>query len=65
MKMYVNVVKTPFYAVTGPDGKFEIKGLPPGDYTLAFVQEKMGTQEQKVTLAAKDSKTVDATFKTP
>jgi plastocyanin len=63
MKMYVNVVKTPFYAVTGPDGKFEIKGLPPGDYTLAFVQEKMGTQEQKVTLAAKDNKTVDATFK--
>jgi plastocyanin len=63
MKMYVNVVKTPFYAVTGPDGKFEIKGLPPGDYTLAFVQEKLGTQEQKVTLAAKDSKTVDATFK--
>jgi plastocyanin len=63
MKMYVNVVKSPFYAVTGPDGKFEIKGLPPGDYTLAFVQEKMGTQEQKVTVAAKDSKTVDATFK--
>jgi hypothetical protein len=27
------------------------------------VQEKLGTQEQKVTLAAKDSKTVDATFK--
>jgi hypothetical protein len=57
------VVKSPFYAVTGPDGKFEIKGLPPGDYTLAFVQEKMGTQEQKVTLATKDSKTVDVKFK--
>jgi len=63
MKMYVNVVKTPFYAVTGPDGKFEIKGLPPGTYTLAFVQEKLGTQEQKVTLTAKDSKTVDLAFK--
>ncbi len=63
MKMYVNVVKSPFYAVTGPDGKFEIKGLPPGDYTLAFVQEKLGTQEQKVTVAAKDSKTVDMKFK--
>jgi plastocyanin len=63
MKMYVNVVKTPFYAVTGPDGKFEIKGLPPGDYTIAFVQEKLGTQEQKVTVAAKDSKTVDMAFK--
>ena len=63
MKMYVNVVKSPFYAVTGPDGKFEIKGLPPGDYTLEFVQEKLGKQEQKVTLAPKDSKTVDMAFK--
>jgi plastocyanin len=63
MKMFVNVVKNPFYAVSGPDGKFEIKGLPPGDYTLAFVQEKLGEQDQKVTLAAKDSKTVDVTFK--
>ena len=63
MKMYVNVVKSPFYAITGADGKYEIKGLPPGDYTLGFVQEKLGEQDQKVTLAAKDSKTVDATFK--
>jgi plastocyanin len=63
MRMFVNVVKNPFYAVTGPDGKFEIKGLPPGDYTLAFVHEKLGEQDQKVTLAAKDTKTVDATFK--
>ena len=63
MKMYLNVVKTPFFAVTGPDGKYEIKGLPPGDYTLAFVQEKLGEQTQKITLAAKDSKTADQTFK--
>jgi hypothetical protein len=63
MRMYINVVKSPFYAVTGPDGKYEIKGLPPGDYTLAFVQEKLGETDQKITLAAKDSKTVDATIK--
>jgi plastocyanin len=63
MRMFVNVVKSPFYAVSGPDGKFEIKGLPPGDYTLAFVQEKLGEQTVKVTLAAKDTKTVDMTFK--
>ena len=63
MRMYMNVVKNPFYAVSGPDGKFEITGLPPGDYTIAFVQEKLGEQDQKVTLAAKDSKTVDVTFK--
>jgi plastocyanin len=63
MRMYINVVKNPFFTVTGPDGKYELKGLPPGDYTIAFVQEKLGEQDQKVTLAAKDSKTLDQTFK--
>jgi plastocyanin len=63
MKMYINVVKTPFYAVTDKDGKYEIKGLPPGDYTIAFVHEKLGEQDQKVTVAAKDTKTVDQSFK--
>jgi plastocyanin len=65
MKMFINVTKSPFHAVTGPDGKFTITGLPPGDYTLAFVQEKLGEQDQKVTVAAKDSKTVDMSFKQP
>lgn len=63
MKMYVNVVKSPFFAVTDKSGKYEIKGLPPGDYTIAFVHEKLGEQDQKVTVAPKDSKTVDASFK--
>jgi plastocyanin/predicted small lipoprotein YifL len=63
MKMFVSVTKSPFYAVTGPDGKFEIKGLPPGDYTLAFVHEKLGEQDQKMTLAAKESKTLNMSFK--
>jgi plastocyanin len=64
MKMYVNVVKSPFFAVTDNSGKFEIKGLPPGDYTLEFVHEKLGpAQDVKVTVGPKDSKTVDATFK--
>jgi plastocyanin len=63
MKMYVSVVKSPLFAVTDKSGKFEIKGLPPGTYTLAAVQEKLGTQTQQITVAPKDSKTVDFTFK--
>jgi plastocyanin len=63
MKMYINVVKSPFYAVTDEAGHYDIKGLPPGNYTLAFVQEKLGEQDQQVTLAPKDAKTVDASFK--
>jgi hypothetical protein len=64
MRMYVNVSRSPFYAVTGPDGRYEIKGLPPGDYTIAFVQEKLGEQDQKVSLAAKESRMLDQSFKT-
>jgi plastocyanin len=63
MKMYINVVKSPFFAVTDKSGKYEIKGLPPGDYTIAFVQEKLGEQDQKVTVGPKDTKTVDQSFK--
>jgi plastocyanin len=63
MKMYLNVVKSPFFAVTDASGKYELKGLPPGTYTIAFVQEKLGEQTQQVTVAPKDSKTVDQSFK--
>jgi len=57
MNAFVNVSATPFFAVTDKDGKFEIKGLPPGVYTIAAVHEKMGEQLQQVTIA---SQTVSA-----
>ena len=63
MKMYVNVSKTPFFAVTGRDGKYEIKGLPPGEYTIVARQEKLGEQTMKVTVAAKNNGTANFTFK--
>ena len=62
MKMYINVVKTPFFAVTDKSGKFEIKGLPPGTYTVAAVHERLGEQDQKVTVGAKETKNVDFSF---
>ena len=45
------------------DGKYTISNLPPGNYTLVFWHEKYGSQEQNVTVGAKETKTVDATFK--
>ena len=63
MKSYIGVMKHPFFAVTGKDGSFSLKGLPPGDYTIAAWHEKYGTSEQKVTVAAKDSKSADFSFK--
>ena len=50
------------FAVTGSDGKFEIKGLPAGDYVVEAVHEKFGEQETKVTVGT-DAKTTDFTFK--
>ena len=63
MKAYIGVTKNPFFAVTGSDGKFSITGLPPGDYTLEVWTSTFGTQEQKVTVGAKEAKTVDFTLK--
>jgi len=63
MRAYVNVVSHPFFAVTGDDGSFTIKGLPPGTYTVEVVHEKYGNQETQVTVGAKESKTADFTIK--
>ncbi|MDD5544777.1 MAG: carboxypeptidase regulatory-like domain-containing protein [Acidobacteriia bacterium] len=63
MKAYIGVTKNPFFAVTGDDGSFEIKGLPPGTYTLTAFQEKLGQQTMQVTVGAKETKTADFTFK--
>jgi plastocyanin len=63
MRAYIGVTKNPFFAVSGSDGTFTIKGLPPGDYTLEAWTATFGTQEQKVTIGPKETKTVDFTFK--
>ena len=49
--------------VTGKDGKFELKNLPPGEYTISAWHEKFGTVEQKVTVGPKETKTLDFVFK--
>ncbi|MGH9723257.1 MAG: carboxypeptidase regulatory-like domain-containing protein [Bryobacteraceae bacterium] len=63
MRNYIGVVNHPFFAVTGEDGSFTLKGLPPGEYTVEAWHEKYGAQEMKVTVAPKDAKTLDFSFK--
>lgn len=63
MKAYIGVTKNPLFAVSGADGTYTIKGLPPGDYTIEAWTPTFGTQEQKVTVAPKESKTLDFSFK--
>jgi plastocyanin len=40
MSAWVGVVAHPCFAVTDATGKFEIKGVPPGKYTVEVWQEK-------------------------
>lgn len=63
MKGYIAVFKHPFFAVTDKNGSFELKDLPPGTYTITAWQEKLGTQNQKVTVGASEKKTLSFTFK--
>ena len=50
MHGYFAVLGTSHYAVTGNDGTFSLKGLPPGKYTVTAWHEKFGTQSQEVTV---------------
>jgi plastocyanin len=63
MYAYVGVLNHPYFAVTHGGGKFELKGLPAGTYTIEAWHEKLGTQTQSVTLAEKESKELTFTFK--
>jgi plastocyanin len=63
MKGYVAVFKHPYFAVSDKNGGFELKGLPPGTYTITAWQEKLGALTQKVTVGAGEAKTADFAFK--
>jgi hypothetical protein len=60
MHAFIGVVAHPYFAVTGADGTFEIRNVPPGDYVIEAWQEKMGTNELKVTVPTRGE--IDASF---
>jgi plastocyanin len=55
MRAYINVMSNPYFAVSAPDGSFEIKNLPPGEYTIAAVHERFGEQTMKVKVGPKEN----------
>jgi len=63
MHAYIGVVDHPYFAVTGPDGAFQWKNVPPGDYTVAVWHEKLGKLEEQVHVAAAGSAAVSFTYR--
>ena len=62
MRSYIGVSPHPFFAVTGDDGSFTLKGVPPGTYTVEAVHEKFGRKEGKLTLAPNGAATLDFSY---
>jgi len=62
MQAYIGVVSNPYYAVTGDEGTFQIKGVPAGSYTLSVWTATFGTQEREVTVRSGETASLDFTF---
>lgn len=62
MSAWIAVFEHPYFAVSGADGAFAIKGLKDGEYNVKAWHEKLGEQEGKVKVAGGKG-TVDFTFK--
>lgn len=60
---YVGALPHPYFQVTGAEGVFELKDLPPGEYVLEAWHEKLGTQTQAITLGSQETKEISFTFK--
>jgi plastocyanin len=60
----IAVLKNSHYAVTGDNGSFTLKDLPPGKYTITAYHELYGEQSQEVTISGAETKTINFVFKT-
>jgi plastocyanin len=52
MQAWVHAVDHPFFAVTGGDGSFELRGLAPGRYEIECVHETLGKRSFELQLGA-------------
>jgi Polysaccharide lyase family 4, domain II len=59
MHAWIFEFEHPYFATTGDDGKFIIKDVPPGTYTLVAWQEAAGEKSMPVTVTAGKTVTAD------
>jgi plastocyanin len=62
MQAFINVAANPFFSVSDVSGRYFIKGLPPGTYTVVADQEELGQKIATVTVPAKGTVTQDFTY---
>jgi hypothetical protein len=62
MKFYAAVFSHPYFQVTGRDGSFVLKNVPPGSYTLAAWHERYGTKEQTIVVKPNSEQNISIAF---
>ena len=62
MRFYLAVVDHPYFQVTGKDGQFALRNVPPGTYTLTAWHETFGTKKQTIVIQPKQEQTVSITY---
>ncbi len=62
MQAFAGILDHPYFAVTSAGGKFQLKNLPAGTYTVEAWHEKLPAQTQSVTIGEKETKDVSFTF---
>ena len=62
MRSYAGVLPHPYFAVTSADGSFELRNLPPGDYTVAVWHETLGERKAQAHVEPSGSVSVNLTY---
>lgn len=65
MNAWVGVVAHPYFAVTGPDGRFSLPNLPAGTYSVEAWHEAAGAASGTVTVEARGVATLDLALAVP
>ena len=59
----IAVLSSPFFAVTGEEGAFDLPDLPPGEFEIAVWHETLGEQSQTLALGPGESRRIEFAFR--
>jgi plastocyanin len=62
MSAQVYVFDHPYFAATDGDGRYEIRGLPPGEQTVVFSHPFLGDRERRVSIGDGQAAEADVIF---
>ena len=62
MESFIYVARSSYVAVTGPDGRYRIEDVPPGEYRVTATHPTLGTERFDITVRAGQTVEHDVAF---